>query len=120
MGKLCDIAELLCVHQNLDWRHVLREVRRLGGMRMMSFAFCLTSNLLGTALRQEVMSKLRFKSAILGLVEHASEKMFRSSDYAAGDYMTSQRFDWLTREHLSTKLHRYYLTCAHGAVILAC
>ena len=46
--KVCDIAELLQRHPDLDWGRVLKEVRSLGCPQMLSVSLSVTHRLLGT------------------------------------------------------------------------
>ncbi len=115
LKKICDIAELV-VHQRLNWAQALKEAKSLGGQRMMLFALCLTSNLLGAALPQEVVHELRFHTSIHELVEHAAEQLFHRGDHTVHDQLTSQRFYWLVRERLRDKLYPYYLRYVHDVI----
>jgi hypothetical protein len=109
LAKICDVAELLRAHRDLNWTQVLEEAKRLGAQRKILFALCLASNLLGTALSQEVVRELKFHAPIHEIVEHASHQLFDRGDQTIHDQLTAERFQWVVRERLRDKLHPYYL-----------
>jgi hypothetical protein len=117
LAKMCDMAELLRVHGRMSWPNALKRAKRLGCERIMLFGLCLTSNVLGTALPQEVVSELQFHAPVNQLVEHASDKVFQSSDTTVRERLTSRRFHWLIRERLRDKLYPSYLRYVHGVIV---
>jgi hypothetical protein len=117
LAKVCDVAELLRMHPGLNWAQALTEAKRLGAQRKILFALCLTSNLLGTPLPQEVVREVRFHSFIHELVKHASQQLFHQKDDTVGDHLTVQRSDWVVRERLRDKLYPYYLGYVHDVIV---
>ena len=59
LAKLCDLAELLRVCQTLDWGRVMEQASALGGEGLLVFGLLLASELLGTAIPDEVMPRMQ-------------------------------------------------------------
>ena len=115
--KFCDIAELIRMHERLNWANALKQAKRLGGEQIVLFGLCLTSALLGIALPPEVAHELKFHSSIHELVNHASNQLFYPGDHAIRDQQTPQRFHWLLRERLRDKLYPYYLRYVNNVIV---
>ncbi|HET9789308.1 MAG TPA: nucleotidyltransferase family protein [Pyrinomonadaceae bacterium] len=108
LAKICDVAELLRAHPQLDLAHVLRQAKRLGGERMLLYSLRLANNLLDAVLPSEVVRQMSFHPAIDGLVEYAQRQLFDDGDRAVPDQPTVDQFRWLIRERLRDKLYPYY------------
>ena len=107
LSKICDIAELLRVHQHLNWARVLKETKRLGGQRMLLYGVRLTSDLLGTALPQELASETSFHPCLDGLVAHARRQFFHRDD-SVREPRPADCWRWVLQERLRDKLRAYY------------
>jgi hypothetical protein len=64
---LCDLAELLRVHQHLAWDEVLVEARRVGVQRLLGVSLRLAQDLLGAAVPGVVGQALQADPAVAGL-----------------------------------------------------
>ena len=109
LAKICDVAELLRAHPQIDLAHVLLQARRLGGELMLLYSLRLANNLLDAVLPSEVVRQMSFHPAIDGLVEYAQRQLFDDGDRTIPDQPTVDRFRWLIRERLRDKLYPYYL-----------
>src|SRR5262245_8846203 len=119
LAKICDIAELLRAYPRLDLVQAVKQAKRLGGERMLLFSLGLTNNLVGAALSQEVVCKMRCYPSLDGLVEYARQQFFYASDRPGGDHQRIDQFRWVLRERLRDRLYPYYLRYVTG-VILPC
>jgi hypothetical protein len=117
LTKICDIAELLRVHPDLDLAEALQQARRLGGERMILFSLGLVNNLLGTRLTEEIIDEMRFHPSIEGLVEDARPRLFNSADRAATDRRQVDEFRWHVRERLRDRIYPYYLRYVHNVIV---
>lgn len=78
--KVCDIAELLGAHPDLDWGRVLKEVRSLGCPQMLSVSLSVTHRLLGTPIPELPLRSVT--SPNLGdLAAHICHKIIHKTDY---------------------------------------
>jgi hypothetical protein len=81
---ICDVAELLRVHQGMDWRWVMEQARKLGSERMLFLGLLLASDLLGAAIPDEVMQKVRAHPNVNALASRVQERLFSESDESNG------------------------------------
>lgn len=115
LAKLCDMAALLRAYPDLDLTGVLSQAKELGGERMVQFSLCLTHNLLGTPLPQEILSEVRAQPVIDQLVEFTRLQFVDDRDPIARNQQSIDQFRWLVRERLRDKLHPYYFRYVHAA-----
>ena len=81
LSKICDLAELLHTHQDLDWKRVWQQCIKLGSKRMLLFSLYLASELLGTDLPEEILLKMQTdKIAQLACVQVCEELFDNSRD----------------------------------------
>jgi hypothetical protein len=57
LNWICDVAQLIQVHRNLDWDKVIDEASALGSKRMLFLGLCLASDLLGAVIPKEILHK---------------------------------------------------------------
>jgi Uncharacterised nucleotidyltransferase len=117
LAKICDVAELLRAYPHLDFSQILGQARRLGGERMLLFNLGLTNNLVGVALSQEVVCKMRCYPSLDGLVEYARQQFFYDGERIVSDQRTVDQFRWAVRERLRDKIYPYYLRYLHDVII---
>lgn len=107
MKWICDVAELIRAHQRLDWERVVEQAGSLGSKRMLFLGLLLASNLLGTALPEEVLQRMQADSATKLLAAHVREQLFCEADEPPGD--TYKYFLHLrVRERLKDKVHYFF------------
>jgi hypothetical protein len=81
LGWICDVAQLVHVHENLRWDQVMVRARALGAERMLLLGLFLASDLLGTALPEEVSRRVRADPTVKVLAGRIRERLF----WEAGD-----------------------------------
>lgn len=74
--KVCDIAQLIDRHADLDWPLTLREARRLGALRMLFVGVGAARKLFGTALPNDVLQRCQAIPRFDSLVSHVEERVF--------------------------------------------
>ena len=109
LSKVCDIAELVRSHTEVNWANAVKQTKNLGGERIASVGFYLTRKLLGVSLPPELTPELPLNNPIHRLVDHTVQKMFPQAEASLPDQLTAQRFHWLVRERLRDKIYPYYL-----------
>lgn len=79
---ICDVAELIGVHKELNWQRLIGRARRLGAERMLFLGLSLASDVLGAALPEEVLRTLRADSVVRSLGRRLREGMFHSHNFS--------------------------------------
>jgi hypothetical protein len=105
--KICDIAALIRARPDLDWNRVLADTRRLGTQRMLFFGLRVASELLGTALPQEVRSRMQAHPTLSGLTTHARTQLFDEAGTSAATALTPARFHFAIRERWRDRVFPY-------------
>jgi hypothetical protein len=77
---VCDVAELVRTHQDMDWRRVVERAGRLGSERMLFLGLLLARDLLETPLPEEVSRKAHADPAVEALVRRIGERLFQRID----------------------------------------
>ena len=81
---ICDIAELVHVHQKMDWDRVLTQADVLGSRRMLSLGLFLASDLLGAALPKEVLKQAKADPAVNALAGQVHGQLFCEAEKLPG------------------------------------
>jgi len=76
---ICDVAELIRVHEAMDWDELVRRATVLGSRRMLLLGLFLANDLLGAELPTEVMKRVRRDRAVVALADRVYEWLFRGS-----------------------------------------
>lgn len=69
LRRICDLAEFVRKHPNIEWEQSLETARRLGGLRSMLTGFSLASRLLGAELPESVTRWIQNDTVVPQLVE---------------------------------------------------
>jgi hypothetical protein len=110
---VCDVAELVRTHQDMDWRRVVEQAGRLGSERMLFIGLLLARDLLETPLPQEVSRRVHADPAVEALVRGISERLFRRIDHSPSRFaeMPFRPIHMKMRERLRDKV-RYIVRLA--------
>jgi hypothetical protein len=113
LNWICDVAELLRAHPELDWDQVLEQARTRGGMRMLLLGLRLARDLLEAPVPDEVSEKIAADRKLEWLSGKAWKWLFGdtpcSSKYEMWSFYLAMRERWRDRA-------RYYLYLAYLAV----
>jgi hypothetical protein len=100
---ICDIAQLIDVHKDLNWESVLRHARTLRSERMLYLGLSLSVRLLHASLPEEVEHRVEGDSVVKNLSQEVMEHLFvRSNDPPAP--WSNALFHLRVRECLKDKL----------------
>ncbi|MEB3342867.1 nucleotidyltransferase family protein [Okeania sp.] len=77
--QVCDIAELLR-HQKIDWELLIEQATKLGITRIVLLGLLLANQLLGTALPEEILSKIQAEPTVKLLATQVCEWLFHKTD----------------------------------------
>ena len=96
---ICDIAELLRLHQAIEWERVVHQASKWGSRRMLFLGLFLARDLLGAALPEEILQKIQIDPVIASLGRRVRERLFSETPSGFGDveYLRlRERFrDWV-------------------------
>ena len=108
LARICDIAELIRSHPQLNWTKLLEQAKINGGQRMLFLGLMLARNLLGTSLPEEVWQKIGAEKEVELLAMQCGERLFSASNGSFQDGSVT-RFHLSTRERLQDKI-RYFIS----------
>jgi hypothetical protein len=103
---VCDIAELIRVHQDIEWDRIMAQASALGGERMMLLSLFLANDLLGAPLPWKVSQRVRADAAVKAIAGRITERLFQE-DNSLTEFLEGSTFDPLylkMRERLSDKI----------------
>jgi hypothetical protein len=73
---VCDVAELIGAHPEMDWDAVIDRAGALRAGRMLSLALFLASDLLGAVLPEDVSRRVQADSTIPALAADVQQRLF--------------------------------------------
>lgn len=79
LSWICDIAELIRIHERLDWERLMEQARALGGVRMLFLGLSLANGLLGAALPEKVSQTVHADPAVRELTGRLRERLFQET-----------------------------------------
>ncbi|MBD2691960.1 nucleotidyltransferase domain-containing protein [Anabaena catenula] len=103
LARICDVAELIRSHPQLNWEKLLEQASIKGGQRILFLALTLARNLLGTALPDEVWQKIQTDPKVSLLAVEVSQILFQKTDGSFQDGRVT-RFHLSVRERLQDKI----------------
>ena len=103
--QLCDAAELLRSHPELDWDAVLARARRAGAQRLLLLDVWMAHVLLGAPLRAAILDEVRQDPAVRGLAAAVESGMLAAATIEPGQRRPVEHAFYLqARERLWDKL----------------
>ncbi|MGI9104950.1 MAG: nucleotidyltransferase domain-containing protein [Pyrinomonadaceae bacterium] len=84
LSWIADIAQLLVVERDLNWRKLLEQARRTGTERMLLLSLYVTHELLDAPLPEQVRETLRSDPEIASLAGQIYSQLFEETSYANG------------------------------------
>jgi len=115
LGWICDIAEMIRIHKEIDWNAFLKESRTIGSERNMALGLYLAHHLLGAALPQEVLQRVEADTVVVSLAAQIKDRLFRSLETSL-DIAHWQEFHLRVRERLRDRIRvraHYYFRYLH-------
>ena len=77
---LCDLAELMCVHQEMNWAQVIKQARALHCERMLFLSLFLANELKGADIPKEVWQRIKGDPMVKTLAAEVLERIFQQPD----------------------------------------
>lgn len=81
---ICDISELVCRHQEIDFGFVMEQAKRLGVGRMLFLGLFLASDLLEAQIPKQVLQRIQTEPVVKLLAAQVTRQLFVEADDAAG------------------------------------
>ncbi|WP_168502451.1 nucleotidyltransferase family protein [Anabaena sp. UHCC 0187] len=103
LARICDVAELIRSHPQLNWQKLMEIARIKGGQRILFLALTLARNILGTALPNEVWQKIQTDPKVSLLAVEVSQNLFQNTDDSLKDGKVT-RFHLSIRERVQDKI----------------
>lgn len=110
---ICDISELLCRYQKIDFELVMERARRLGVERMLFLGLFLATDLLEASLPEPILQRLQTEPVVKLLAAKVTRQLFPEADDLAGGFenpvtgegilMSSVHFHLQSRERLQDR-----------------
>ena len=110
LGWICDIAELIRRHKQLDWDGLLREARHWGAERFLLLGVSLAGDLLDAPIPKDVLAGARSCPEIAAHTRHVCKHLFRD-DLGLFRNIGDALFQLRLSERLSDRI-RYILDLA--------
>jgi hypothetical protein len=108
---ICDVAELLRVHKDLNWEKTTKLADDSGGRRMLLLGLVLAKDLFDASIPEKIVREIESDSTVRRLATKVEEGLFRKSNGGSG-VLRSSLFYLKVRERLRDRI-RY---CADLAV----
>jgi hypothetical protein len=108
---ICDVAELLRVHKDLNWQKTTKLADDSGGRRMLLLGLVLAKDLFDASIPEKIVREIESDSTVRRLATKVEEGLFRKSNGGSG-VLRSSLFYLKVRERLRDRI-RY---CADLAV----
>jgi hypothetical protein len=80
LSRICDVAELVRAHPDLDWENILDMSESLGSKRLILMGLLLASHLLGIAVPDIVWQESQADSSLRELVDQVKTDLFSSEE----------------------------------------
>ena len=112
--QICDVAELIRTHQEMDWEYVLKQARMLGNQRILFVSLLLATNMLGTALPEAVRQRMEADSVAKLLAQQVSERLF----YPENNLVGGPLFYLRVRERLRDKVKYFAIPKSEDRMFL--
>jgi hypothetical protein len=106
LGWICDVAELVRLHQKLDWERTMAQASNGGGERRLLLGLCLARDLLGTPLPERVQQRVEADSQLQALARRVRARLFCSRQDSSPDRLF---FDLMAMERWRDRVKTYSL-----------
>lgn len=107
LSKICDIAELIRSHLDMDWRRVIKKSRRLGCQIMLLVSLSVAHKLLDAPVPQLPLRSLTHPHFDI-LTTHIYNKLIHQAVPGDAGQLSVESFHFKVRERWRDKLYPYY------------
>lgn len=107
LNRICDLAELIQAHPELDWQRVLEQAEKMGLKRLIFLGLFLAKNLLDTKIPDSIWQQVQSDKVVNSLVLQVYEKLFAATWESCGTVETAF-FHIKTRERWRDKTQSFF------------
>ena len=107
LNRICDVAELIRSHPNLDWQQVWDESESMGFQQIIFLGLLLAHKLLGVKLPDFIWQQIQANALVCFLVEQISTQLFLPAGDSIGAVETTL-FHIKTRERWQDKVQSFW------------
>ena len=110
LNKICDLAEFIRSHQDIDWEWILREARRLGVQTILYLGLHTAAELLDMPLPKDILQKGQAIKHISSLITHVRECIIGVTEntYSHPELLNKSRFHAEVRERIRDRVDPKY------------
>jgi hypothetical protein len=80
LAWICDVAELIGRHPGINWKRVIEQARRLGGVRMLYVGLFLAQSLLGASVPKDISRQMQVDPIVSPLAARIRLQLFAKTD----------------------------------------
>lgn len=107
LNRICDVAELVRAHANMDWQRIVEMANRLGCKRLLLLGLHLAHTLLGAPLPTKILNEIDVDSTVQALAEKVKSQLESSSPTVEPGEIERSLFHIKTRERWSDKIRSF-------------
>jgi hypothetical protein len=108
LARICDLAEYIRSHPQLDWGKLIEKASHKGGQRMLFLGLILAHNLLGTILPEDILQKIQADQEAKLLADQVYKQLFSKVDTSFKDG-SNTRFHIKVRERIQDQVRYFFL-----------
>lgn len=108
LARICDLAEYIRSHPQLDWAKLIEQATIKGGRLMLFLGLMLAHNLLGTTLPEDVMQKIQAEREVELLANLVYDRLCSKVDAPFKEH-SGTRFHLQVKERLQDKIRYFFL-----------
>ncbi|MGK7901706.1 MAG: nucleotidyltransferase family protein [Hormoscilla sp.] len=86
LNWICDLAELLRSHPDMDWELILARTGKLGTRRMLFLGLALARDLFGAMLPEKISQQIESDSEIISLSQQVRSGLFQTETRLLGEF----------------------------------
>jgi hypothetical protein len=80
---ICDLAEFIRVHQNMDWKRVIEKAHARGYERILLLGLLLSNDILESTIPEDVLQKTQTDRTVKSFAGHISKLLFSEQDLSS-------------------------------------
>lgn len=108
LARICDLAEYIRSHPQLDWAKLIELATTKGGRRILFLGLTLARNLLGMTLPENVVQEIQSDREVDLLANAVCDRLFSKIDASIKDG-SNTRFHLKVREKIQDKIMYFFL-----------
>jgi Uncharacterised nucleotidyltransferase len=108
LAILCDIAELVRLHHDIDWKFVLKQANLLGIERILFLGLFLAKDILGIVLPDEVWQRIQAEISVKSLAAQVRKRLLEHPQKSSKLLLENHLFCLTIRERFYDRLSYFF------------